>query len=558
MSNRQEVGCGDALVSPITLTRCSDTIPLQANVHSQSPDRTTMKSTHKRNSLAPIFLMLLCLPIANAQDKKPQPSPSQPLAGGGQAAESAFRMVRSISGSKVVDNGGRYSIEDPRSVFYVPGDKEVDVYFTWEGPLGPHHFEGLWKKPDGKLLMISDFDYKADQARFGGYFRMLLGETPPTGVWTLEARIDGEMVGTHNFQIIAAPRPDTPLPARRMLIPADIYKRAAAASVFIENLNQLGERRSLASGFFTGPDRLVTAFQAVDGASKVRIVMPDGRRVEANEVVAWNRRQDWIILKVDAGQLPTMQPAATESWAVGDRVYVLDVPAEGNRVLIETSIIGKQNLGSGAGDRLSVGDNLSRRSLGSPLLNEYGEVIGLLGGNLIPGSAFVEDLAFSARSLGGTSRGTLAVPESLIGKASTGSSPTTIENLASSGQFMPALRGNDNVLSGTLSRNLNRKTDPPQTIEERSEFSRQDARAMVLVTWLPREKRKGIPSLRLFDLDNRLLSESPGKKKISVSPQKLSYSGWEVPLGNLPAGIYRLDVTLNTDTVWRTFFRIVD
>lgn len=48
-----------------------------------------------------------------------------------------------------------------------------------------------------------------------------------------------------------------------------------------------------------------------------------------------------------------------------------------------------------------------------------------------------------------------------------------------------------------------------------------------------REKRKGIPSLRLYDLDNRLLSESPGKKKISVNPQKLSYSGWEVPLGNL-------------------------
>ena len=502
--------------------------------------------------------MLLWLPIANAQDQKPQQPPAQPLSGGGQAAESAFRMVRSISGSKVVDNGGRYSIEDPRSVFYVPADKEVDVYFTWEGPLGPHHFEGLWKKPDGKLLMISDFDYKADQPRFGGYFRMLLGETPPTGVWTLEARIDGEMVGTHNFQIIAAARPDAPLPARRMLIPADIYKRAAAASVFIENLNQLGERRSQASGFFIEPDRLITAFQAVDGASKVRIVTPDGRRVEANEVVAWNRRQDWIILRVDAGQLPTMQPAATESWAIGDRVYVLDVPAEGNRVLIETSIIGKQSLSGGAGERISVGDNLSRRSLGSPLLNEYGEVIGLIGGNMIPGSAFVEDLAFSARSLAGTTRGTLAIPESLIGKATTGGSPTTIENLASSGQFMPALSGNDNVLSGTLSRSVNRKTDPPQPIEERSEFARRDATAMLLVTWLPREKRKGIPSLRLFDLDNRLLSESPGKKKISVSPQKLSYSGWEVPLGNLPSGIYRLDVTLNTDTVWRTFFRIVE
>ncbi|MGH9928681.1 MAG: hypothetical protein ACREA9_05555 [Pyrinomonadaceae bacterium] len=217
----------------------------------------------------------------------------------------------------------------------------------------------------------------------------------------------------------------------------------------------------------------------------------------------------------------------------------------------------QQNL-SGAGDRISIGDNLSRRSLGSPLLNEYGEVVGLIGGKLIPGAAFVEDLVFSVRSLGGTSRGTLAVPLSLLNQAISGGSPTTIGHLAESGQFMPPLIGNENVLSGTLSRNLNRKTDPPQTIEERTEFSRQDARAMVLVTWLPREKRKGIPSLKLYDLDNRLLSESPGKKKISVNPQKLSYSAWEVPLGDLAAGIYRLDVSLNTDTVWRTFFRVVD
>jgi S1-C subfamily serine protease len=516
-----------------------------------------MKLICKAYSLAPLLLLLLCFAIADAQDQKPQPPATQPLSGGGQSLDSRFRLVRSVSGSKVVDNGGRLSIEDARSVFYVPSDKEIDVYFTWEGPPGLHHFEGVWKKPDGKVTMISDFDYQADQPRFGGYFRMLLGDTPALGVWALEARIDGESAGTHSFQIIGATRPETPLPVRRMLIPAEIYKRAAATSVFIENLNQLGERRSQGSGFFIGPDHLVTAFQVVDGASKVRILTPDGRRVEASEVIAWNRREDWMILRFDAAQIPPMQMATTDAGAVGDRVYVLDVPAEGSRVLIEASIIGKQRL-SNAGDRLSIGDNLNRRSLGSPLLNEYGEVIGLVGGSLIPGSAFVEDMVFSARSLGGSSRGTSVVPIELIGHASSATLTTTIADLAKSGQFMSPLVGNENVLSGTLSRNLNRKTDPPQTIEERSEFSRQDARIMVLVTWLPREKRKGIPSLQLYDLDNRLLSESPGKKKISVSPQKLSYSAWEFPLGNLPAGIYRLDVSLNSDTVWRTFFRIVD
>jgi hypothetical protein len=514
-----------------------------------------MKPAQKLNSLVLLLLTLLWFPTTSAQEPRPQ-QPAQPSSGGSQVAESRFRIVRSVSGSKLVDSGGHFLVEDPRSDFYIPGDKEVVVYFTWEGPIGPHHFEGFWKRPDGKLLMISDFDYKADQPRFGGYFRMLLGETPPIGVWTLEVRIDGEMVGTHNFQIIADSRPNTSTPSRRMLVPAEIYKRAAAASVFIENLNQLGERRSLGTGFFIGPGQLLTAFQVVDGASKIRVVMPDGRRAEASEVIAWNRRQDWIILRIDAGQ-PSIMQVAAEPWAIGDRIYVLDVAGEGNRILIETSVIGKQSP-IGSGDRISIADNLNRRAMGSPLQNEFGEVIGLIGGNMIPGSAFVEDLAFSARSLAGTSRGTLAVPISLVSQAITNSSPTTIENLANTGQFMPPLAGNDDVLSGTLSRKVNRKTDPPQPIETRSEFSRQDTRAMLLITWLPREKRKGIPTLRLFDLDNRLLSESPGKKKISVSPQRLSYTGWEVPLENLPSGIYRLDVSLSTDTVWRTFFRVVD
>ena len=125
----------------------------------------------------------------------PSASPSRSSGGGGVAVEPGFRVVRSVSGSKVLEQGGRYAIEDPRTVFYAPADKQIVVYFTWEGAPGPHHFEGLWKNPDGKIAMTSDFDYKPEQPRFGAYFKMLLGETPVPGNWTLEARIDGESAG---------------------------------------------------------------------------------------------------------------------------------------------------------------------------------------------------------------------------------------------------------------------------------------------------------------------------------------------------------------------------
>jgi hypothetical protein len=55
-----------------------------------------------------------------------------------------------------------------------------------------------------------------------------------------------------------------------------------------------------------------------------------------------------------------------------------------------------------------------------------------------------------------------------------------------------------------------------------------------------------------------LINEAPNKKKITVNPNKLSHSAWDLTFGNLPAGIYRLDVLLEGDIVWRTFFRTVE
>ena len=87
-------------------------------------------------------------------------SPSTSTAGGGaRAAEPSFRVIRSVSGTKLFDEGGPSGVQDPRSLFYANTDKEIIVYFTWEGSPGPHHFEGLWKNPAGKIAMTSEFDY---------------------------------------------------------------------------------------------------------------------------------------------------------------------------------------------------------------------------------------------------------------------------------------------------------------------------------------------------------------------------------------------------------------
>src|SRR5262249_3034322 len=238
---------------------------------------------------------------------------------------------------------------------------------------------------------------------------------------------DGESAGVHNFEITTATPPDGTITSTRKLVtPSEIYNRAAAGSVLIENINSKGVRRNVGTGFFIGPHKLLTAFKVIDDAMELRIVGSGRKTIETTEVLSCNRRQDWVILKVDLDNVTTLQPAAPDSAAVGDRSYFLDAPTEGNRVLVETSVIGNQDLGP-AGSRLNIGDTANRRAVGSPLLNEYGEVIGLLGGSLLPGAAFLEDPGFGARNnfLGTPSRGSLAVPIKLVVESS--STATTIE-----------------------------------------------------------------------------------------------------------------------------------
>jgi S1-C subfamily serine protease len=435
----------------------------------------------------------------------------------------------------------------------------VTVYFEWDGPVGRHQFEALWKNPEGKVVAISEFKYEATQKRFGGYWTLLLSESLPTGVWTLEARVDGEVTGVHTFQVVSAPRPAEAAPTRRVLSPAEIYQRALAASVSIEKLSLTGDRFGIGSGFFAGDGLVLTAFQVIDGASRLRIRFPDSRPIETNQVMAWNRRQDWVLLKVDAAG-PSLMRAEPNSWAVGDRCYSLDFPVEGNRVIVDADIIGR-NTFPRAGERLNLSFFPTRQAIGAPVLNEYAEVIGVVGGELLPGSSTLEGMGFrydlSIFSLGRTMRGTLAVPITLVIVPSSDARPTTLDDLAKGGQFVPPLVGHANVTNGALARNVDRKGPIPQAVDAKSEFSRRDGTMSVLLTWNPQEKRKAFAYLRVYDLDNRLLFESK-PLKISLRPNQILYSSWDLTLGNLPAGIYRIDVYLDADPVWRTFFRLID
>jgi hypothetical protein len=495
----------------------------------------------------------------------PMGEPQQ--AGGVAAAEPKFRLVRSVSGTKGSQRGDQYVIEDPRTVFYLPEDKQIIVYFEWEGPLGPHHLEGFWKNPEGKVVVISDFNYESKQKRFAGFWTLLLSESMPTGVWSLEAHIDGEVAGTHNFQIAVAPRPAAGVPSRPLLGPAEIYKLALPATVSIERLDNQRRRLGLGSGFVLEKDLIATSFENIEGASYLRVVLANGASLDFDSIVAWNRREDWALLRMASPVSNSLAAPKPNSWEVGDRCFSLDSPQQGGRTIVDGGITGSHKFKE-VGDRLNLNLTLSRMASGSPLLNQYGEVIGVIvSSSLIPGLSSLALLRegdfprYPGNLLGGGFTVVLglplAVPISAIPIPKPETPATALADLAKSGLFPESLVRNDNLLQGTVAKSIRRAGTQMEAVDQKFEFQRKDTRVSVLITWHGESKLKSSAFLKIYNIDNKLVGTTTALK-LNVPKGQLVFSVWTFEVGSLPDGTYRVDLVLGSDPVWRSFFRLVD
>ncbi len=488
--------------------------------------------------------------------------PGQAPAGGVAASEPRFRVVRSVSGTKGAQEGNRYVIQDPRTVFYVPDDKQVIVYFEWDGPPGTHNFEGYWKNPEGKVVAISDFKFEAKGKRFGGYWTFLLLEQMPTGLWSVEARIDGETAGAHTFQVLATARPAEASgpPPRRVLTTSEIYQRAVAATVSIEKVGPAGEKLDTGSGFILRDNQVVTAFEVIDGATELRIALPGGRKLSTTQVLAWNRWEDWAVLRVEGAAARGLETAVSNSWNVGDRCFALDAPAEGNRVIVEGSITGKLTAPD-AGERLNIGMLLETSATGSAVFDEYGNVVAVVGGGLLPGAGSLrgtrfEYLAYEMNPRG-LLRGGIAIPISRVAVPPTDAVWATFEDLQAKGQFVPPLLAARHVAMSSLGRKLDKDSPIPRVLDERVEFPRGEPELAMLVVWEPKDKVKTTTTIRIYDVQNRSLARSE-PAKINLQPGKRVQTTWKMPINNLPPGIYRIDLVLGEQPAWRAFFRITE
>ncbi|MGB8472464.1 MAG: S1C family serine protease [Candidatus Acidiferrum sp.] len=450
-------------------------------------------------------------------------------------------------------------MDDARSLFNAGTDKKVIVYFEWEGPLGPHHFEGLWKSPEGKIVLISDFHYEAKSPRFSGYWTMLLSDGTPSGEWNLEARIDGEPAGSLSFVITGSPVPHSP-PVPQPLSLADLYRKAMDASVIIEKLAADGSPVDKTTGFWIGDGQILTSFESIDGAASLLVSLTSGAQFKTDQVIAWNRWQDWALLKLNAGSKFILKRGDKAVANVGDHCVFLEWSPLGSK-LTDGSITGTNSFPK-AGPRLLVASGVSSQSVGGALLDEFGNYVGIIGGTVIPSANPIRILTLlsdpNASSTMDWDTTGLAVPQTLLPNLPSKAAPTSLAELASRGEFAPLVTKSNAIRYVTITSAVTK--DPGSMAfpeNSRQVFSKRDNKAAVYVSWEFLAKEKIAYALQLFNADNKLISASK-PRQLSLSRGKFVSTSWNLPVGLMSPGIYRIDLLINDKTSWREFFRVTD
>ena len=460
-------------------------------------------------------------------------------------------LLRASSGPSGQIRNGDYVLDEERTRFDPATDKQVVVFFQWQGAPGPHRMIAQWKSPDGASSSTSPVQYVAPDRRFGAFWPLTLSPATAPGTWVVEATVDGQPAGRLTFEVGSANGAAAPArPARQIMTQAQLFTRATAAFVVLERSTAKGRKLDPAAAVAVGHGQLFTSMAAVDGADAITAVWPDGKRQPVTSILGMNRPHDWAVL-AGGPEGDLEQPVATDaSVQVGDRCFSVEAGAGGTRVLANGAVTGRAGTAA-AGTRLVVNLAAGTGIPGAPIFSEFGELIGFIGGSLVPGTSDLVDLIRYRAEL----RGEPVVPVSVVNVAP-GAVATPFADVWGRGDILHALDGREHVLSAGFAKSI-LKDEIARPSDQRDEFSATDKEFVVFVTWGPQARLKGLTTLRMYDPTNGMMAESK-PTKLDVRPGSASVlSSWKIPVPT-KAGMYRADVLVDGVPIWRGFVRVTD
>ena len=154
--------------------------------------------------------------------------------------------------------------------------------------------------------------------------------------------------------------------------PADMVRYAIRAVTLIRSSGPEGTAEG--TGFFIADHLVVTSYHVIEGMRGIVVETHTGRKFRVERVVACSRRRDFAVLRIAAPAPAKLKPSTRVR--VGDDVFTLGAPM-GIVDSVSKGILSQKVIGFHGEKLLQHTAPISPGSSGGPLLDAYGEVLGI-------------------------------------------------------------------------------------------------------------------------------------------------------------------------------------
>lgn len=152
----------------------------------------------------------------------------------------------------------------------------------------------------------------------------------------------------------------------------EVYAKCGPATV--EILATYSNGKSQGSGFFIDNGIVVTNYHVVDGASSIEVITHDKKKFKVDTILGYDKDIDLIIFSINSeNEILTINPGDV---SVGETVYALGSPL-GLSGTLTAGIVSTRSRVLYNVDYIQITASISQGNSGGPLLNAYGEIIGI-------------------------------------------------------------------------------------------------------------------------------------------------------------------------------------